>query len=116
MRLNESCQKTHRLAIDLFLIMVLGFTLVMQLSSPLYEVVPDEKIKTIVIDGEKVNLLSGYTPQTNHTLISSSEYEERLKEKNAFTNRITLFGIIIFLLYSASQYKLWKRNLKERFL
>jgi len=110
MKINEACQKTHRLAIEIFLIMTVIFVLTIKLTTPLYEVVPKEKAFFLSIDGVDQELHLGYVNQTSYELISEEKANVLHERNKAFQNRINVFGITIFLLYAITQFSRWKKK------
>ena len=111
MRINDACQKNHVLAIDLFLLMLLVFSFSMKITATQYEVVPD----SYVIETTTGVFYPGYEQLTSNELITEAQQEVLRKDHRSFVNRITLFGTIIFVLYSFTQWSRWKKRFKERF-
>lgn len=111
-KINTAAQKSHRIAIDLFLLMILSYTAHAALTNTPYEIIPKEQTNNILINGQNTTI-SLYQPQTNYTLITEEEYEAIKAQNKAFTNKITLFGTIIFILYAITQYPRWKQKLTQ---
>lgn len=115
MRINEAAQKTHRLAIDLFLVMIISYSLVAGITNNNYEIVPDEYAQTIITEeGKEITIFVGYEQQTNYDLITKKEWDHKRQEIKDFQRPINIFGIIIFVLYSFTQYKNWKKKFRPR--
>jgi hypothetical protein len=110
--INEASQKTHRLAIDLFLLMILTYNVFAALTAPTYEIIPTEATMNITIEG-KTTTTTLYTPQTTYELITEQEYNEQANNKKAFMNKITLIGTSIFILYAITQWNRWKQKLTK---
>lgn len=111
MKINEACQKTHILAIDVFVIMLVLFSYVMAFHAEKYEIIPEGiEYNIIDINGEQV-IITAYQPQTNYTLIPLIDAKRLEQEQKSFTKQITLFGTIIFILYALTQWRRWKQKI-----
>lgn len=111
-KIDEAAQKSHRLAIDLFLLMILIYTAHAAITNTAYEIIPTEQTSNIRLNGQNTTI-SLYEPQTNYTLITEQEYKALQAQNKDFTNKITLFGTIIFILYATTQYPRWKQKLTK---
>ena len=96
-KLNDACQRTHPLAIDLFLIMLVTLNIALAWTSPQYEIITEH--------------LAFYEAQTNNTLITQTQAQEINQERKAFKNKLTIFGTIIFILYALTQWTRWKQKI-----
>ena len=99
MKLNDACQRTHPLAIDLFLIMLVTLNIALAWTSPQYQIIPEHLENSI------------YQAQTNNTVITQAQAQEINQERKAFKNKLTIFGTIIFILYALTQWTRWKQKI-----